>query len=159
MTVKLATSSVGAVCMRVVFVPIFVALAPAALAAESPWNGAWTLDAARSSAHAKDMAAPGYAFTITPGGAIRWEIPALKEVVTGNTDGQPMVIHRPSARPGLTLSLQPEGPLTLHYKVARDGKPTGEGRMTLIEGGKAWVDISWQAGKQLYAGELVYVRP
>ena len=130
-----------------------------AWAEESPWNGSWTLDSARSSAGAKDMAAAGYAFTITPAGDIRWEIPTLKEVVSGKTDGKPMAIHRPSAPAGMTLSVQPEGPLTLHYRVARDGKPAGEGRMTLIEGGKAWVDISWQAGKPLDAGELVYVRP
>jgi hypothetical protein len=116
------------------------------------------LDATRSSAGARDNAAPGYNFTLAPGQAIRWEIPAIKEVVTGNTDGTPMVINRAAKPTALTLAVLSEGDLTLHYKVARNGQPAGAGAMTLIEGGKAWVDISWQAGKQLYAGELVYVR-
>ena len=135
------------------------AYAPAAHAAGSPWNGAWRLDAGRSSPGAKDAAADGYVFTIQSDGRIRWEIPSLQEVVTGKVDGEPMAIHRRSAPSGLTLSVRPDGPLVLRYKVARNGKPAGEGRMTLVENGKAWVDISWMAGKPELAGELVYVRP
>jgi hypothetical protein len=30
--------------------------------------------------------------------------------------------------------------------------------MTLVDNGKAWVDISWPAGQPQYAGELVYVK-
>jgi len=51
-----------------------------------------------------------------------------------------------------------EGPEVLIYKVARNGKPQGEGRMTLVENGKAWVDISWPAGQPQYAGEVIYVK-
>jgi len=122
-----------------------------ALADENPWNGAWTLDAGRSTPGIKDQAAPGYVFTLQPDGQIRWEIPAIGEVVTGRTDGEP--------RPGMTLAVQTDGPRVMTYKVAIMGKPEGEGRMTLVENGKAWVDISWPAGKPEYAGALVYVRP
>ncbi len=134
------------------------ASATSGLAAENPWNGSWTLDAARSMPGAKDQGAEGYRFTIQDDGQIRWEIPSLGEVVTGRTDGQPMVIHRAKPTPGLTLSVVSDGPRVLLYKVAHNGKPQGEGRMTLVENGKAWVDISWPAGKPEYAGELVYVR-
>lgn len=30
--------------------------------------------------------------------------------------------------------------------------------MTLVDEGKAWVDISWPAGQPQKAGELVYVK-
>ena len=69
-----------------------------------------------------------------------------------------MEIHRTKPSPGLTLSVTAEGPEVLIYKVARNGKPQGEGRMTLVENGKAWVDISWPAGQPQYAGELIYVK-
>ena len=133
-------------------------LAPAATSADNPWNGTWLLDIGRSSPEAKDQAAEGYRFTLQPDGQIKWEIPSLGEVVTGKTDGVPMEIHRTKPSPGLTLSVVAEGPEVLLYKVARNGKPEGEGRMTLVENGKAWVDISWPAGQPQYAGELVYVK-
>jgi hypothetical protein len=133
-------------------------LAPATPPAESPWNGTWLLDAGRSTPGIKDQAAQGYRFTLQPDGEIKWEIPSLGEVVTGKTDGVPMDIHRTKPSRGLTLSVTAEGPEVLTYKVARDGKPQGEGRMTLVENGKAWVDISWPAGQPQYAGEVVYVK-
>ncbi len=112
----------------------------------------------RSTPGIKDQAADAYRFSLQPDGEIKWEIPSLGEVVTGRTDGKPMVIRRSKPTPGLTLSVQAEGPTVLLYKVARDGKPQGEGRMTLVENGKAWVDLSWPAGQPQYAGELVYVK-
>ena len=125
---------------------------------DSPWNGTWVLDAGRSTPGIKDQAADAYRFTLQPDGGIKWEIPSLGEVVTGKTNGQPMAIHRSTPTPGLTLSVKAEGPTVLLYKVARDGKPEGEGRMTLVENGKAWVDLSWPAGKPEFAGEVVYVK-
>ena len=136
----------------------YAAYAAVAFAAENSWNGSWKLDVARSTPGAKDQAAEGYRFTIQQDGQIKWEIPTLKEVVTGKINGQPMIIHRAKPTPGLTLSVMAEGPRVLVYKVARNGKPEGEGRMTLVENGKAWVDISWPADKPEYAGELEYVR-
>ena len=127
-------------------------------AQESPWNGTWVLDAARSTPGIKDQAAEGYRFNILPDGQITWEIPTLGEVVKGRTDGQPMDIHRALPSPGLTLAVEADGPRALHYTVARDGKPEGEGRMFLVENARAWVDISWPAGHPEYAGELVYVK-
>src|SRR6187402_379427 len=75
-----------------------------------------------------------------------------ERVVTGKTDGVPMEIQRTKPSPGLTLSVMAEGPVVLLYKVARNGKPEGEGRMTLVEDDKASVDISWPAGQPQYAG-------
>jgi len=121
-------------------------LSPATTPAENLWNGTWLLDASRSTPGIKDQAAEGYGFTLQPDGQIKWEIPSLGEVVTGKTDGVPMEIHR--TKPSEVLM----------YKVARNGKPEGEGRMTLVENGKAWVDISWPAGQPQYAGEVVYVK-
>ena len=137
---------------------LLASLAPVTTQAENPWNGTWILDASRSSPGVKDQAADGYRFTLQPDGQIKWEIPSLGEVVIGKTDGVPMEIHRTKPSPGLTLSVIADGPEVLIYKVARNGKPEGEGRMTLVENGKAWVDISWPAGKPQYAGEVVYVK-
>ena len=125
---------------------------------DSPWNGTWVLDAARSTPGAKDQAADAYRFTLRSGGEIKWEIPSLGEVVTGKTDGKPMPIRRPKPTSGMTLSVKAEGPAVLLYRVSRNGRTEGEGRMTLVENGKAWVDLSWPAGKPEYAGELVYVK-
>jgi hypothetical protein len=132
--------------------------ATSATSTESPWNGSWVLDASRSTLGVKDQAADAYRFTLQPAGQIKWEIPSLGEVVTGKADGVPMEIHRTRPSPGLTLSVTAEGPAVLIYKVARNGQPEGEGRMTLVENGKAWVDISWPAGQPQYAGELVYAK-
>ncbi|ADV84487.1 hypothetical protein [Terriglobus saanensis] len=137
---------------------LLASLASATTPAESPWTGTWLLDVGRSTPGIKDQAAEGYRFTLQSDGQIKWEIPSLGEVVTGKTDGVPMEIHRTKPSPGLTLSVTAEGPEVLIYKVARNGKPQGEGRMTLVENGKAWVDISWPAGQPQYAGEVVYVK-
>jgi hypothetical protein len=137
---------------------LLACLAPAATSDENPWNGTWFLDASRSTPGIKDQAADGYRFTLQPDGQIKWEIPSMGEVVTGKTDGVPMEVHRTKPSPGLTLSVTAEGPEVLIYRVARNAKPVGEGRMTLVENGKAWVDISWPAGQPQYAGEVVYVK-
>ncbi len=130
-----------------------------AFASESLWNGHWVLSPSRNTEEIKAQAADGYTFTIDEDGRIKWEIPSLGEVVVGRTDGQPMEIHRPGTPPGLSLSVEAEGPRVLLYKVAKDGVPRGQGRMTLIEDGKAWVDISWPYGQPQYAGVVIYVRP
>jgi hypothetical protein len=137
---------------------LLASLPPATTSAENPWNGTWVLDASRSTPGIKDQAANAYRFTLQPDGQIKWEIPSLGEVVTGKTDGVPMEVHRTKPSPGLTLSVTAEGPEVLIYTVTRNGKPEGEGRMTLVENGKAWVDISWPAGQPQYAGEVVYVK-
>lgn len=131
-----------------------------AQATENPWTGTWKLAPARSSPGAVG-AAPTYVLAITPDRQIRWEIPAIGEVVTGHVDGQPMVVHRSRPTPGLTLSVSSNDPALPHelvYKTEKDGRQTGGGTMTLIEGGKAWVDVSWVTGREDFGGELVYVR-
>lgn len=133
-------------------------LPPVPVLAASPWNGDWVQSPTRNTAEIKEAAADGYRFHLQPDGRIRWEIPSLHEVVEGRVDGQPMSIRRlkPTA---LTLSVTAEGPRVLVYHVARNGKPEGEGRMTLIDQGTAWVDISQPAGRPDLAGAVIYVRP
>lgn len=133
-------------------------LPPAPVLTESSWNGDWVLSQTRNTAEIKTAAAPDYRFQLEPDGRIRWEIPSLHEVVEGRTDGQPMPIrrHHPTA---LTLTVEAEGPRVLVYHAARNGKPEGEGRMTLVDQGRAWVDISEPAGRPDLAGAVVYVRP
>lgn len=147
--------------MKLRFAAAILAFYPmAAQATESPWTGTWKLDPARSSPEA-DGAPAAYVLAITADRKIRWEIPSIGEVVTGYVDGQPMVVHRTKPTPGLTLSVSSSDPALPHelaYKVAKNGRQLGGGRMILIEGGKAWVDISWATGKEEYGAELVYVR-
>ncbi len=133
-------------------------LPPAPVSTESPWNGDWVLSQTRNTAEVKAAAAEGYRFHLQPDGRMRWEIPSLHEVVEGRVDGQPMPIRRlqPTA---LTLAVSAEGSRILVYHVARYGKPEGEGRMTLVDQGKAWVDISEPVGRPDLAGAVIYVRP
>ncbi len=133
-------------------------LPPIPVLTESPWNGDWVLSQTRNTAEIKAAAADGYRFHLQPDGRIRWEIPSLHEVVEGRTDGQPMPIRqlRPTA---LTLAVSADGPRVLVYHVARNGKLEGDGRMTLVDQDKAWVDISEPAGRPDLAGVVVYVRP
>jgi hypothetical protein len=133
-------------------------LATAAGPAASPWDGAWALSASRNTPEMKAQAAADYRFDLQPDGAIRWEIPSLKEVVVGRTDGTPMPIVRGGRDAGLTLAVTAVSPYVLTYQVARAGRPVGEGRMTLIENGAAWVDISCPFGKPQYCGAVVYTR-
>jgi hypothetical protein len=125
---------------------------------ESPWNGDWVLSQSRNTAQIRDAAAAGYRFHLETDGRIRWEIPALHEVVEGRTDGKPMTIRRQQAT-SLTLAVKAESPRILVYKVSRNGKPEGEGRMTLVEQDQAWVDLSGPAGRPDLADVVVYVRP
>lgn len=133
-------------------------LPPVPVLTESPWNGDWVLSQTRNTAEIKAAAAEGYRFHLQPDGRIRWEIPSLHEVVEGRVDGQPMPIRRlkPTA---LTLAVSAEGARVLVYHVARNGKPEGEGRMTLVDQGRAWVDISEPVGRPDLAGAVIYVRP
>jgi hypothetical protein len=133
-------------------------LPPLPVLNESPWNGDWVLSQTRNTAEIKAAAADGYRFHLEPDGRIRWEIPSLHEVVEGRTDNQPMAIHRTRPTP-LTLAVAADGPRVLVYHVARNGKPEGEGRMTLVDQGKAWVDISEPAGRPDLASAIIYVRP
>ena len=135
-----------------------VAAAPSCRANGSLWNGSWTLDPTRSSAGAAGMAAPGYTFVVTQEGAITWRIPAIGEIATGRTTGEPMAVHRRKPAPGMMLSVRADGRLLFHYQVLKNGVVEAAGLMRLIEGGKAWVDISWLADKPEDAGELVYSR-
>ena len=133
-------------------------LPPVPVLTESPWNGDWVLSQTRNTAEIKEAAAEGYRFHLQPDGRIRWEIPSLHEVVEGRVNGQPMPIRRlkPTA---LTLAVSADGPRVLVYHVARNGKPEGEGRMTLVDQGRAWVDISQPAGRPDLAAAVIYVRP
>ena len=133
-------------------------LPPVPVLTESPWNGDWVISPTRNTAEIKEAAADGYRFHLQPDGRIRWEIPSLREVVEGRVDGQPMSIRRLKPT-NLTLSVTAEGARVLVYHVARDGKPEGEGRMTLVDQGRAWVDISQPAGRPDLAGAVIYVRP
>jgi hypothetical protein len=133
-------------------------LPPPPVLTESPWNGNWVLSPTRNTAEIQAAAAEGYRFHIEANGRIRWEIPSLHEVVEGRTNGQPMAIHR--LRPtSLTLSVIAESPRVLRYTVSRDGKPEGEGRMTLVERDKTWVDITGVFGRPDLTSVVLYVRP
>ncbi len=132
-------------------------LPPPPVLTEDPWNGYWTLSQARNTDEIKAAAAHDYRFRIEADGRIRWEIPSLHEVVEGHTDGHPMDIHRRGST-GMTLAVTREGPRVLTYQVRRNGVPEGEGRMTLVDQGRAWVDISQPAGRPDLAGVILYVR-
>ena len=125
--------------------------------ASSPWNGTWTLDAARSSPGAAEGAAGAYRFTLRDR-SITWEIPSLGEVVTGRTDGRPMVIRRHGKSDGMTLGVTADGSATLRYRVRKRGAYLGGGLMMLVDDGKAWVDVTWGPPGPPNAAQLVYVR-
>jgi hypothetical protein len=124
----------------------------------SPWNGDWVLSRSRNTDEIKQTAADGYRFNLAVDGHIRWEIPSLHEEVEGQTDGRPMVIRRPGAT-GLSLSVIRVNERVLTYRVSEGGRVEGEGRMTLVDQGKAWVDISQPFDRPDLAGAVVYVRP
>ncbi len=107
---------------------------------------------------AKGQAADDYRFTVGADGSITWEIPSLQEVVKGHIDGKPMEIHRPSLKVPMTISLTADGPQVLLYKVTRNGKLEGAGRMTLVENNTGWIDISGPADKPQFSGMLLYSR-
>ncbi len=141
---------------RTLFTLLLACTGPAtACHAASPWNGAWTLDRSRPE---PDGAVKGYAFSIGRGGRLRWEIPSLKETSTGRLDGRPFPIDRPGASPGLTLSVRPEGPRVLRYRVAENGRPHGEGRMTLAANGRSWTNVPLDHGRPVAQYAMVYVR-
>ncbi len=156
-------SSLAAFLLCAVTLTATAQLPPPKPADPSPWNGTWKLDPARSSPGVTEAGAPqAYRFTLGPGVPnivpIRWEIPELGEVVTGKTDNQPMAIVRAKPTPGLTLAVRPDGPASLVYTVMKDGKLSGSGRMMLVDGGKAWIDLTWPLDREDLASELVYVK-
>lgn len=138
--------------------PISAQVPPPRVLAESPWNGDWVLSRTRNPKEIREGAAEGYRFHLSADGTIRWEIPTLQEVVEGHTNGEAMTIRRPGAE-GQTLAVRVEGPFALRYTVFKKGKPFGEGRMTLVEGARAWVDITQPFGRPDLAHVVIYVRP
>jgi hypothetical protein len=133
-------------------------LPPVPVLSQSPWNGDWVVSPTRNAKDIIDAAADGYRFRITGDNRIRWEIPSLHEIVDGHVDGKPMPIRRPGST-GLSLSVTASGPYVLAYRVYRNGKPEGEGRMTLIDQGKAWVDLTQPFGRPDLAAAVIYERP
>ena len=127
----------------------------------NPWNGTWKLSPSRSSSVAAEEGVPqAYRFTMGTGTttSIRWEIPELGEIAEGRTDGKPMNVTRNLPEPGLKLGVVAEGSSVLLYKVYKDGKVVGGGRMMLVDNGAAWVDLTWPDTRQDLASVLVYVR-
>jgi hypothetical protein len=129
----------------------------------NPWNGTWRLDIKRSSPAAAEEGVPqAYRLKLGPAGPavvpIQWEIPELGEVVKGYTDGKPMEIRRTHPTPGLTLAVRTEGNSVLLYQVFKNGKLSGAGRMMLVDGGTAWIDLTWPIDRQDLAAELTYVK-
>jgi hypothetical protein len=137
---------------------VIISTLSATSAAASPWDGTWTLDAARSSPGVAGQAAEGYRFRIGADQSISWEIQSLGEVVLGKTDDAPMVVRRAGKDSGTRLSVVADGPAILRYRVSKAGHVIGGGRMTLVDGGKAWVDVTWAPQGPPYAAELIYVR-
>ncbi len=135
----------------------WLACAPAAVAAASPWNGWWVLDTGRREPAG---AARDYRFMISSDGGITWEIPSLHEVNNGLLNGKPFAINRPGGTPGMTLRVQAQGPRSLRYKVAKDGQVRGEGLMTLAEDGQSWTDVPLDIrdGKPATALTMVYLK-
>jgi hypothetical protein len=133
-------------------------LPPVPVMSHSPWDGDWVVSRTRNPKDIIDAAADGYRFQLAGDGRIRWEIPSLHEVVEGHVDGRPMPIRRPGSS-GQSLSVTASGAYVLAYRVYRDGKPNGEGRMTLIDQGKAWVDVTQPFGRPDLAAAVIYVRP
>ncbi len=136
-----------------------LATAAPAQASESGWNGRWVLSPDRNPPAIKDQAAADYRFTVDGAGGLRWEIPSLKEDNRGRLDGTPMAIRRPGGTPGMTIAVKAESPYVWTYVVAKDRAPVGQGRMTLAENGRTWVDVSGPYGRPDQAGVVIYVRP
>ncbi len=133
----------------------WLAVTPCAMAAANPWNGTWKLDTSRPEPQG---GADDYRFTVSPDGALRWEIPSLREDNHGRLDGRPMAINRPGGKPGMTISVSAEGPRVWHYTVALNGAYRGEGRMSLAQDGRSWTDMVLDHGKPVERLTLVYVR-
>jgi hypothetical protein len=63
-----------------------------------------------------------------------------------------------SGAKGMTLAVTAEGQWTLSYVVAKDGKPVGQGRLTVVEQGRAWVDITQPFERPDLAHVVIYER-
>ncbi len=129
----------------------------------SLWDGTWHLDTTRSSPDAAEPGVPqSYRFTVsrdaTGAKFFRWEIPELGEVVFGRADGRPLKIVRRKPTPGMTLAITAVGGEVLTYKLHKSGCLFGAGRMMLVDSGKAWIDLTWPAGRQDLASVLTYVK-
>ncbi len=134
----------------------FLTVSPAAFAADTAWNGTWALDQTRPE---PDGAADVYRFTVSQNGTLVWEIPSLGEVVRGRLDGQPMAIHRSKPTHGLAIAVTEENPRVWTYKVSKDGKEEGAGRMALAADGRSWTDVPLdQNGREADNLRMNYVK-
>jgi len=66
----------------------------------------------------------------------------MAEVVRGRRDGRPMLIRRHGKSGEMTLSARKVDPNSWTYSVAKGGRRLGGGRMTLIDDGKSWVEVT-----------------
>ena len=87
-----------------------------------------------------------------------WFIPSQKATVIGRLDGRPNPIKGPTSEEGLTLALSSGPPHAVLYKIAIQGKPLAEGKMTLAADGKSFLDVSWEPGKENEKTTSFYAR-
>lgn len=106
----------------------------------SGFMGTW------KSTKVKTTQASMYMIATAADGTIKWDIPDYKESVTGKADGMPITITGPTVPSGATLTLRKAGPMQLDYMFKINGKTLAEGKMTIVDGGKAITDVSWNPG-------------
>lgn len=90
--------------------------------------------------------AGGYKISTAADGTITWDIPDFKETFQGKPDGMPVAVKGPTVPDGSTLALKKVSATELSYKFSMGGKVMGMGTMTLVDGGKAIRDTSWNPG-------------
>ena len=91
---------------------------------------------------------------IPAAGQIVFEDPSFKVVVSGPTDGSPLIVKGPTVPEGMVAMYTPEGPNKMDYTIKYKDKPINKGVMSVS--GNTLTDTSWVPGKENEKTVAVY---
>ena len=93
--------------------------------------------------------APGEFVISSPAtGVLHYEVPDMKAVAEGRTDGSDNPLKSPDMPPGMTISFQMLSPTQMKYVMKINGKIDNVGEQTLAADGRSFSDVNWNPGKE-----------
>lgn len=89
---------------------------------------------------------------------IGWTVAALKQVISGKMDGQPVAVAGPRVPDGLTYSFQLVNRWKISYDIKLKDKSMAEGELLVSPDANVLTNTSWVPGKETEKVVDVYVK-
>jgi hypothetical protein len=99
-----------------------------------------------------------FVITSPAAGVLHYEVPDMKVVAEGRTDGSDNPLHGPTLPPGSTISFKALSPNKIQYVMKVNGHVDNMGEQTLAADGRSFSDVNWDAGKENEKSMGVFVK-